>query len=437
MTAEYSRPVEQFGLFKVFVTDTAYGSRKRLFNLSSQLPSWKNVRPLGECWVVTVMFDKGNKMKRQAVVIISGYNIRAVVAFCRWAAANSVNFHIIAKNNEDPIFRTAYKNHVSFTRDSPKLFPEFFRFWIASLCDKYSYDNIVILPSTEYLNRFLLEKRNLIESKKCTLPLVSEKLYTAISDKYSFAKLCHSYGFSVPEEFDQIPEHPPFVAKPRSYFSEEGAQLDPCLIHDRMDLENFRTTENESDYFYQKFISGRSIYLLAYIGKNGPDNTIIFSQENLMQQARGGSIILAKASQFHEAEIAKQYITMLQQEQFFGLVMIEVREETSSGRYYMIEANPRLWGPMQFCVDNNVDLFGAMLRDCGFEIPKTPSSPIATTYYFWSGGITHQSLPIAYHCYTRTAFANDFHRLKTEDIFPRKDTIALHLEDLSSEGDYV
>ena len=217
-------------------------------------------------------------MMNQAVLVISGYNIRAVVAFCRWATAHDVKFHIIAKSKEDPIFLTDYKDRVCFTRDSPQLRHEHFHTWVDSLCRKNDYQRIILLPSTEYLNRFLLENRNSIESWDCIIPLVDERLYKNISDKYSFVKLCKAYGLDIPAEFNHIPEHLPFVAKPRSNYTAEGNQLTPHLIHNSQDLENFCSNYEANDYFFQQFVDGRSFYLLAYIGKNGLDNNIIFSQ---------------------------------------------------------------------------------------------------------------------------------------------------------------
>ena len=36
--------------------------------------------------------------------------------------------------------------------------------------------------------------------------------------------------------------------------------------------------------------------------------------------------------------------------------MVEVCEDEISGVMYMIEANPRIWGPIQFVLDQGVDL---------------------------------------------------------------------------------
>ena len=95
-------------------------------------------------------------MNDHAVMVISGYNIRAVITFCRWAAAHDVNYHIIAKCKEDPIFYTDYKEHVAFTRDSPSLGPEQFRLWCEALCRQYGYKRIIIIFCIHFFSPYLL-----------------------------------------------------------------------------------------------------------------------------------------------------------------------------------------------------------------------------------------------------------------------------------------
>ena len=367
----------------------------------------------------------------QAVLVISGYNIRAVIAFCRWATAHHVQYHIVAQSSTDPIFATDYKDRVAVSRDSVNLCPAEFRSWIGELCDQHGYDRILVLPSTEFLNRFLVEHRDAIEAEDCVIPLVDKQLYETISDKQSFTALCDSYGLDIPEEFADIPEQLPFVAKPRVYSSANGKQRVPLLVHTPHDLERLCREEDTEEYFFQQFISGGSQYLLAYVGRNG--NDVLFSQENLMQQAHGGSVVLAKGSDFHQSSIAGRYIEMLRGQEFFGLVMVEVRFEERHGPYYVIEANPRLWGPLQFAIDNGVDFFGAMLRDHGFDVSQPAAASRGASHYFWSGGITRASQPIAFHNYSAVEFVNEFSLLRPQDIFFRADTFDLFLEESKME----
>ena len=369
--------------------------------------------------------------ENQAAIILSGYNFRAVVAFCRWATDHLINYHVIALGKTDPIFSTIYKDRVAIIRSSQSLSTEDFRSWASVLRDQYSYRRLVIMPSTEYLNRFLIEQRDELESEGFVVPLVSRQLYTSISDKESFARLCESYGLDIPREFKILPQEIPFVAKPRKYLSSKKSQLIPHLIKSEHELEKFCKKEDPRDYFFQEYVYGRSFYLLACIERNATEKDILFSQENLMQQARGGSIILAKPSDFHKSSIAKRYINMLHDIDFFGLIMVEVRMDESRGKYFMIEANPRLWGPMQLGIDNNISFFGGLLKNYGFATFQTNTATALPRYYFWSGGIKEEAQPIAFHNYSSDQFVSNFSEFRNQDVFFRKDTLNLFLQEAS------
>ena len=56
--------------------------------------------------------------KGKMIVIFSGYNNRAVVSFIRTLEKNKINYVVIARDNKDPIFYTAYKDNVVLTRES-------------------------------------------------------------------------------------------------------------------------------------------------------------------------------------------------------------------------------------------------------------------------------------------------------------------------------
>ncbi len=55
------------------------------------------------------------------VVILSGYNIRAVISFIRTLENYGIKYAIVAKNKNDQIFLTKYKNNVIFTRKNNEL----------------------------------------------------------------------------------------------------------------------------------------------------------------------------------------------------------------------------------------------------------------------------------------------------------------------------
>ena len=138
---------------------------------------------------------------RKGVLILSGYNIRAVVAFCRWAREQHVSFHLVARSELDQIFLTIYRDSVFLIREHEHLELEDFCGWISRIRELYSYQKVLILPSTEFLNRFMINNQIAIELVGGIVPLVKKELYERISDKYNFVRTCLNYGISVPDEY--------------------------------------------------------------------------------------------------------------------------------------------------------------------------------------------------------------------------------------------
>lgn len=365
----------------------------------------------------------------RTVLILSGFNIRAVVAFCRWAREQYIPFHIVARNKSDPIFLTDFAKNVFLIRENESLLIEDFCSWIFRIRNQHSYDEVLILPSSEFLNRFMLRNHTLIVSSGGIVPLVNKVLYEQISDKYTFGELCLSAGIPVPEEYQSIPNKFPFVAKPKSYASIQERQLKPYLIYSEADLISFLQDEIIEDYYFQQYIQGKSLYLFASINKHG--ESVLFSQENLIQQVKGGSVILARANDFHKKMCAEIYVRLLKSISFQGLVMLEVRYHEESQKYFMIEANPRLWGPIQFVVDNGIDVFGSLLRDYGFDVNQNMTKVRHSQFYFWSGGIP-DSGEVVFHNYSALQFFIEFNSIMRDNLFLREDTIALFHHELSA-----
>jgi len=337
-----------------------------------------------------------------------------------------VDYSIVARSDQDPIFFTAYAHRVGHVRSSPDLGPDQVLAWAEVLRKEHGERKVLILPSTEYLNRTLLAHRESLEQAGCIVPLVSSKLYEQLSDKESFARACEAHDIPIPAEYPAPPSAAPFVAKPKRYAAATGQQLVPQLILSGEDLERFSAEEDEEDYFYQEFVTGRSLYLLAHVDSHKPD--LVFSQENLIQQPRGGSVVLARPAEFHLDPLASKYLDMLHSLGFHGMIMIEVRLDESTGRAPMIEANPRIWGPQQLSQDNGVDFFGALLSNYGFPtFPSSHQEKPSNPLYFWSGGLQVEPDPPAYHNYSPDEFARDFPQLQANDLFLREDTLDLYL----------
>lgn len=363
----------------------------------------------------------------KTILIFSGYNQRAIVAFLRTLEVNNVRYGIIAASTDDNIFLTDYSHKVYATRKKKQLNIEDLSDCIYEAKDNLGADRCLIAPSTEALNRFLIDNRQIFESINCELPLVGKDLYETVSDKESFGALCRDYGIQVPNEYTSIGEiNIPFVAKPKKYFSVTKEVCSPVLVFSESEKNDFVTNYNEKDFYFQEFVDGPSYYLLYYFYKNG--EVVKLSQQNYIQQPEGKSMIAAVASDIHNELESTQYEQLFKSLNFYGLVMIEMKKR--KGRFYMVEANPRFWGPSQLFVDDGINLFEDLLFEHGF-INKKPvhGEKKENTRYFWGGGIATTKASgseVVFHNYSEKEFNDELVVWRSADVYNRQDTKRLY-----------
>jgi len=358
-----------------------------------------------------------------AFLVFSGFNQRAVVAFLRVLERHRIDYGIVAAGRDDSILLSAYREHVIQVRTSLALDLDGMRETVAAARVRFAGRGLIIAPSTEALNRFCLAHRRELESLGVQIPLVDLKLYQQISDKRPFSELCDSHGLRIPAEIDSPGTTPlPYVAKPKGYDAAPG--LRPLLVLTEGDREAFLAGHDLDDYYIQEFVEGRSLYLLLYMAADG--RVTAFSQENLIQQPGGKSIVAAIASEFHHTTEADRYVRMLKAVGFEGLVMVEVRQRGDD--YYMIEANPRFWGPSQLFVDAmEEDLFDAFLADLGFRPEEAKQN--RGDRYFWHGGLVEavrSGSGAVFHNYSSELLARDMPAWLAADVYRRPDCMAIY-----------
>ncbi len=371
-------------------------------------------------------------MHKKCVIVFSGFNERAVIAFIRTLETHKIQYAIIATSKDDYIFSTTYVNKVIAVRQSVTLILSDIINSINKVKGTIIADEYIIAPSSEALNRFLLDNKIIIESGNCIIPLVPKADYESISNKYSFGNICDDTGIKVPYENINLDEAPlPFVAKPKEYFSSDGSIYSPFIIVTEADKKKFIKEHNHSDFFYQQYIYGKSLYLLYYFQRNG--KVYKYSQENYIQQPDGKSIVAAISSNFHNTIESQKYEKLLKSLNFFGLIMIEVKQQDKIN--YMIEANPRFWGPSQLFVDAKMNLFEAFLYD--FELLNMPpifTEPKKVIKYFWHGGIikTYKlKKELSFHQSCTNDLMNDLPVWLQSDVFRRPDTYNVFKNELS------
>lgn len=319
-------------------------------------------------------------------LVPSGYNFRAVLAFCRALRKAGLSPAILACTAADPIFRTRFAGDVVFTRSDKTLRVSDFSAATAATLARTGAKRCVLAPTAEYLVRWALQNRLALENAGCDLPLPDESAYFCVTEKAAFAKLCRSEGLPIPRELPIACEaNLPCVAKPKWNVSPGGRSLTPRLLRTKDDLAAFVAEERIEDFFIQEWVEGTSFYLLFHLPKNGP--AAIYSQQNLAQQVGGKSIVLAHSAALHLGPEAAKWERALRVARFHGLVMIEVRQRGSE--YVMIEANPRLWGPLQLCVDACPRLLMSYIAEFSQVVSPRAKKGFRdrSATYTWIGGV--------------------------------------------------
>jgi hypothetical protein len=304
---------------------------------------------------------------------------------------------------------------------------------VSHVRDAAGDQTLVVLPSTEYFNTFLLQNRREIERMGCEVPLVEASLYAQLTEKRSAADFFLAAGLAIPRELSLSTDcELPVVAKPFRNISAAGQSLYPHLLDNRTQLEAFLSTYDGKEYFFQEYVQGESLYLLFHLARVG-GHDFIWSQRNVLQQPNGKSMLLAEPSDFHNSPTAARIIRALRNAGFHGLGMVEIIQ--TPDREVFIEMNPRIWGPAQFCLDQSQPLLQAFIGEALHGDPsrflKQRSRPHRKRY-FWLGGLleTRRSGKSPTWHTTKQSLISVILRNLISDVYLRGDSWRCFLRDL-------
>ena len=241
-----------------------------------------------------------------------------------------------------------------------------------------------------------------------------------LSDKESFANLCKDFNIEVPPEIqiNWSTFNQKFVIKPKKLETDQRCLKYPLLVENSGSFQQLKATNIDiTKHLIQEYIDGPSIYYCAY-WENGAVK-LRFMQKNLVQQPAGKSVIKAVPYNIPR-DILDKIENMLQQINWEGVIMIEIKEDLETHKYYAIEANPRFWGPLQIAIDNGINFPAALV---GLDIKE--NKPKDTFGYLWLGGYV-SGFFIKFQ--TKTDFQrfreSNSKRVIYRDIWLRKDTYA-------------
>ncbi len=362
------------------------------------------------------------------VLLLADANERASIATIRALNKSGFRLHIALCQERSSIF--SFIHYIKRDKHEKSLYEysgiseqEFINSLIKISRRIGSY---ILLPSGEKLLRWATKNRAQLEDNFITLPIVDFDLYELVSNKSSFLDYASRNGLNIPKRLELIPKKfdYPYVIKPaqtdwgNAYILDKPILVENKHIHDAV----IKKSLQEDSHIVEEYITGPSYYYCALYYHGRVD--LSFFQRTILQEPDGGSVIEAIPYQ-QPVSLIKDIDRMFLNLGWNGVMMIEVKKRKDF--YYVIECNPRFWGPLQCALDNGanfplrlVQLFSG--QSCSpVNSNKLDYFPIIG--YRWSLGRLN-GLIKRWKTGAKFQFfpCNESHRIQFRDIWLRKDS---------------
>jgi len=328
--------------------------------------------------------------KKPLVVIFTGANERAIGAFCRSLQREHIDFVLITRNAKDLLYHTRLRRHLFAQRTLDSLDENEFKRLLLDVKTHYPERALTVAPSAESINRLLLGMQEWMHHEGIQGINVSSQIYELFSDKEKLLAAAVKAGLEIPPLIEHLSESQlPFVLKPKVESIAKGQRIYPLLVRNAAEYVEHVASYDATRYLIQRYIDGQSFYYLYFRNDVG---VLALYQRNIAQQAAGKSIVAAELVSCPNSATDQRLRALLEQYEYRGFIMFEVME--SAGQHFLIEANPRMWGPMQLALENGFR--ASWLVQAQHDSPQMAETRRFLRFwrrekYLWLGGFAGQT----------------------------------------------
>lgn len=165
------------------------------------------------------------------------------------------------------------------------------------------------------------------------IPVIEPGLAEKMFDKIEAAKLFKEAELPIPRTYTALNAELPAIAKPRHGSASRGIKV-------FQSIEALMHLENLQDYLVQEYIANNKEYTVdCYISEEGE---ILVTVPRLRIEVMGGEVTRTKT--LRNQELIGLSRQVLDKFNFRGPVTLQFLEDTESGRFMLMEINPRLGG---------------------------------------------------------------------------------------------
>lgn len=200
---------------------------------------------------------------------------------------------------------------------------------IVDVCDRYGVD--IILPFVDGAIEVAARCKEYLP--EVFIPVSDAGLAARMFDKIEAATAFEEAGLPIPQTYTALTADLPAIAKPRHGSASRGIKV----FHNMDDLMHL---ENLQDYLIQEYVEHKREYTVdCYVSQSGE---ILLTVPRLRIEVMGGEVTRTKT--VRNEELIGMSREVLEKFAFRGPVTLQFLEDTDSGRFMLMEINPRLGG---------------------------------------------------------------------------------------------
>lgn len=240
-----------------------------------------------------------------------------------------------------------------------------------AIADKYKDNQIVFVPAEEKTIAHFYKFVEKYGQKNYVYILPKVEVYHQFRDKKALNDFCSENKLSAPihykvEEIDNLrPEQFPVLLKPCVGSGSEGQYR----LYKWEDYADFiREEVSKKPYLVQELIpNGHDVQGTFYLYHNGEMVDAYSHQRIRTSPPTGGVTVLSK---LHiNLPLIAEGKKILDKAGWNGLVMLEFLLDERTGKYKVIEANPRVWGSIMLSEFSGRNLLSNYVRLCMNQSP--------------------------------------------------------------------
>lgn len=364
-------------------------------------------------WILEEASQKGPVPLPVSILITDGEQ-RASLATVRSLGVAGYTAHICSSSRHSIAGQSRYCATETRVPD-PLSEPARFASELARIAASLRID--VLLPITEASLLAVLPVR---QDFDCEIPFASADRFNRICDKAEVLRVANARGIAVPIQ-KQIwasvnvsaslgSLHFPIVIKPsRSVSGPETGRIRNKVSYsnDETELREALMCLPTSSYpvlLQERIVGpGVGVSLLMWNG----ELRAAFCHRRIREKPPSGGVSVLRESIPLNDDLLKASVGLLKDLEWQGVAMLEYKHDATTGIYYLMEINGRLWGSLQLAIDSGVD-FPVLLVETALGLPSRP----VTKYRIgirsqWEWGDVDNLLALLFHPPKRLALPSE------------------------------